>query len=130
MNWLKRLMAGRYGGDHLSNWLLGISLLLTMIGRIARVPLLIFISYIPLFIASYRILSKDIQKRRMENYKFIMFFSPVYGKFKDLEKRIRDSKTHKYYKCSTCKTKLRVPKGKGKILITCPKCKTKFTKNT
>jgi len=44
--------------------------------------------------------------------------------------RIKDSRTHKYYKCSTYKTTLRVPKAKGKIVITCPKCREKFVKNT
>ena len=130
MNWLRRFMVGRYGGDQLSTWLLVLSIILSTVGRLTGVSLLMAISYIPLFIAFYRVFSKDLQKRRMENYKFAMFLSPMYGKFKKIQNHIKTSKTHKYYKCSKCKTMLRVPKAKGKILITCPKCKEKFIKNT
>lgn len=78
----------------------------------------------------FRTFSKNITKRSMENYKFAMFMSPVYSWFKRLQRSIRDSKTHKYYKCPSCKATLRLPKGKGKILITCPKCRNEFTKKT
>lgn len=130
MNWLNKFMFGRYGGDQLSIWLLILSIILTAIGRITGISLLMTISYIPLFITFYRVFSKDIQKRRMENYKFAMFLSPIYSKLKKLQSRIKDSRTHKYYKCSKCKTTLRVPKSKGRILIKCPKCKEKFIKKT
>lgn len=74
--------------------------------------------------------SRDIGKRSMENYKFCMLFSPVYDWIKKCQRRSKDLKTHKYFKCPTCNIKLRVPRGKGKILITCPKCNTQFTKKT
>lgn len=130
MDWLKRFMYGRYGGDQLSICLLVLSLILTIIGRVSGIAILSIISYIPVAIAVYRIFSKDIKKRSMENYKFAILISPVYSKFKRFQGRIQDSKTHKYFKCKKCKTTLRVPKGKGKILITCPKCKEQYTKKT
>lgn len=130
MDKLRKFMTGRYGGDQLSNYLLVLSVVLAIISRIMGISALDTISYIPLFLALYRMFSKDINKRRMENYKFTMFISPIYSKYKKIQSRIKDSRTHKYYKCSTCKTTLRVPKAKGKILITCPKCGEKFVKNT
>lgn len=130
MNWLKRFMNGRYGGDQLSMVLLVISLLLTFIGRLTNIPLISFIGYIPLGISVFRMFSKDISKRRMENYKFSILISPVYSWYKKSQKRIKDSKTHRFFKCPDCNEKMRVPKGKGKIMITCPKCKTKFEKRT
>lgn len=130
MNWLKRFMNGRYGGDQLSMVLLVISLLLTFIGRLTNIPLISFIGYIPLGISIFRMFSKDISKRRMENYKFSIFISPAYSWYKKSQKRIKDSKTHRYFKCPDCNEQMRVPKGKGKIMITCPKCKTKFEKRT
>lgn len=130
MEWFKKFMAGRYGGDQLSIFLVILSLLLTLIGQIVEIELLIVLSYIPLLVAIYRIFSKDIHKRSMENYRFAILVSPIYSKFKKTQDRIRASKTHKYFKCSNCKTTLRVPKGKGKILVTCPKCKVKVTKKT
>ena len=123
-------MVGRYGGDQLSIVLLVLSMVLTLISQFVGISVLITISYIPSFVAVYRMLSKDMQKRSMENYKFAILVSPIYAKFKKAQSRIKDLKTHKYFKCTTCKTMLRLPKGKGKIMITCPKCKDKFTKKT
>ena len=130
MDWLKRFMKGRYGGDQLSAALLILSIVLTLIAQLARVPLLIFVGYIPLGISIFRMFSKNKTKRSMENYKFAMLMSPVYARYRKILHRLKDSKTYRYYKCSNCKTTLRVPKGKGKIIVTCPKCKTKFPKRT
>ncbi|TYQ15832.1 UNVERIFIED_CONTAM: hypothetical protein Cloal_2322 [Acetivibrio alkalicellulosi] len=130
MNWLKKFMIGRYGSDNLSVFLLILSIILTFASSFARNSVLMTMSYIPLFIALYRMFSKNIQKRSMESYKFAMLVSPIYSRYKRFLSRIRASKTHKYFKCTTCKTNLRVPKGKGKILITCPNCKKEFIKRT
>jgi hypothetical protein len=130
MDWLKRFMMGRYGGDQLSVVLLVLSIFLTILARLINLPLLAFIAYIPLGICIYRMFSRDISKRSMENYKFAMLVSPLYTWFRKTRQRVKDTKTHKYFKCQNCKTTLRVPKGKGKIIITCPKCKIQFTKKT
>ncbi|WP_353095348.1 hypothetical protein [Tissierella praeacuta] len=130
MNWLNKFMNGRYGGDQLSTVLIIFSLLLTLSGRLANISLLLYLGYIPLIISIFRIFSKDINKRRMENYKFAIFMSPVYSWFKRTENRVKDHKTHKYLKCPNCNAKLRLPKGKGRIMVTCPKCKEKFEKRT
>ncbi len=130
MNWLRRFMYGRNGGDQLSICLVVVSMLVTLIARISDISLLLTISYAPLLVALYRMLSKNIQKRRMENHRFVLIFNPFYAKFKQNLRRIKDFRTHKYYKCAKCDTTLRVPKGKGKISITCPRCKEKFIKTT
>lgn len=130
MNFLRRFMMGRYGGDQLSIALLIFSILLSLIGELTRLQTLVYVGYIPLFVSIFRMLSKDISKRRMENYKFAMLMSPVYSWIKKKQNRVIDSKTHRYFKCPNCRTNLRVPKGKGKIIITCPKCKTELRKRT
>lgn len=130
MNWLKKFMYGRYGADQLSMALLIFSVLLTAIARFARVPLLAVISYIPLGFCIYRMLSKNINKRSLENYKFSMMISPVYAWFVKLRRRLAESKTHRFMKCPKCKAQLRVPKGKGKIVVTCPKCRNEFKAKT
>jgi len=126
MNWLRRFMAGRYGGDQLSLALFLLSVLVTFVAQLARLPLLTIVGYVPLGFGIFRMLSRNIRKRSMENYKFSMLMSPVYAWFRKTQRRIADSKTHKYLKCPNCKAELRVPRGKGKLIITCPKCKTEF----
>ena len=126
MNYLRRFMMGRYGSDQLSMALILLSILLSMIGGLTHLQLLRYIADIPLVISIFRILSRDISKRRMENSKFLMLIGPVNSWLKKAQRHAIDSRTHRYFKCPNCRTELRVPKGKGKIIITCPKCKTEF----
>jgi LSD1 subclass zinc finger protein len=130
MDWLKKFMAGRYGGDQLSMVLLTFSVLLTLTAELTRFPILAWIGYIPLGIGIFRMLSRNTAKRNKENYKFSLLISPVYSWFKKTQNRLEDAKVHRYYICPGCRTRLRLPKGKGKIIITCPKCKTEFAGKT
>lgn len=133
MDFFRRIFAGRYGTDQLSIFLtlLGfvLSILLQIIGWIVGFPYITLLAWIPIGIAIYRVFSKKIEVRSMENYKFMMKLSPIYKKWLTLCNRRKD-KTHRYYKCPKCKATLRVPKGRGKICITCPKCHIEFVKKT
>lgn len=130
MNYFRRFMIGRYGSDQLSLALLILSILLSFLGGLTNLAILRYIGDIPLVIGVVRMFSRNIEKRRMENYKFSLLMAPVYSRITTAQKRIIDSKTHRYFKCPKCRAQLRVPKGKGKIVITCPKCKTEFRKKS
>lgn len=130
MNWFRRAMSGRYGTDQLNFFLLFLSILIILIGQLTNLLWLAVIGYLPFVFSIYRMFSKNIQKRSMENYKFSMLFSPLYTRILKNINIIKDKKTHRYYKCPECKAKLRVPKGKGKIAITCPMCSKSFIKKT
>lgn len=130
MNWFRRFMMGRYGGDQLSMALIILSLLISLAANLTRLPVIAFISYIPLLIGVYRIFSRNIEKRRMENYKFAIMMSPVYSRIRKIQSWAYESKTNRRFRCPNCKTWLWVPKGKGTIIIHCPICKTKFEKRT
>ena len=128
MNWLRKFMYGRYGIDELSTALLGFSLVLMLIlGLLPRsLRVLSIIAYIPLIFYIFRTFSKNIFKRQQEYYKYLSFKNTSISKLRKYKSRIQDSKTHKYFKCPNCGQELRVPRGNGKITITCPKCKTSF----
>lgn len=130
MNWLKRILSGRYGSDQLSMALLVVSILLMLIYNFTGLHVILYLSYVPLLLCILRMFSKDINKRRMENYKFSILMSPVYAWCNKMIQRLKDARTHKYFDCPNCKLKLRVPRGKGKISITCPKCKAEFIGKT
>jgi len=123
-------MTGRYGTDQLSMALLILAVILTFTGSITNINVLAYLSYIPLGLCIYRILSKNATKRKMENYKFSILMSPVYSWSKKKLNMIKGSKMHRYFKCPYCKAQLRLPKGKGKIKISCPVCKKEFVKKT
>lgn len=123
-------MTGRYGGDQLSMALLILSVLLNSIAGLTEIPFLTLLSYVPLIIGVFRILSRNTAKRSRENYQFTMLMSPVFKWLKIIVNRIRDAKTHRYFTCPNCRQSLRVPRGKGKIVVICPKCKTEFKAKT
>ena len=115
-------MMGRYGSDKLNMAILGAGLLLSVVAIINPIPLidlvLTILSYGLMFLAIFRMFSRNTYKRYQENRKYLM-----------LKSRIKD-REHRYYHCPRCHQTVRVPRNKGKIAITCPKCKEQFIKKT
>lgn len=127
---LQRFMMGRYGVDALNKFLLGATLVLLVINMILRSSLLNTLSLLLLIACYVRMLSRNVQKRYNENVKFLNKKKDLLNYFRKEKSYFEQRKTHHIYKCPTCKQKIRVPKGKGKICITCPSCKTEFIKNS
>ncbi len=128
-NWLRNFMIGRYGPDQLYI----ASIIVALVAALLSVFFgwwMRLLSYLFLFYALFRMLSRNIHKRRRENDKFLKYWWPVKMRFKRKIQRIKSSKTYAFFKCPACKNTLRVPKGKGKIQITCPKCGERFIKKT
>jgi len=130
VDWLKRFMTGRYGVDQLSWVILGVYFIISIVARILNNRILDVFGIVALGILIYRMLSKNISARYQENMKFLNTWNPIKRKVNNRIQRIKDLKYYKYYKCSNCKQVLRVPRGKGKISITCPKCKTVMIKKS
>ena len=123
MKWFKRFMIGRYGSDQLSMALMGVWVFISILSRFIVNPAInIFYMIMPVIIF-YRMFSRNISKRYQENIKFLRLWDPIKNKVRNKIQRVKDLKYYRYYKCSNCKQTLRVPRGKGKISITCPKCR-------
>jgi len=125
-NFLQRFMMGRYGPDHLTIALMILGFVLSLLYAIIGYLPVLWISYFTLALAIFRTLSRNIVRRRKENDIFIRYWWPIKMKTKKLTTRIKQVRTHKQFKCPKCKNKLRVPRGKGKLQVTCPKCNEKF----
>ena len=130
MNWLRKFMTGRYGVDQLSTGLISVSLILLLINIFLKNQIISSISMIILLLSYFRIFSRNINKRYQENMQYLNATKPLREKTYKIRNRFSSLKTHKYYKCPECSKELRVPKGKGKIAIKCPKCGNKFTRRT
>jgi hypothetical protein len=130
VNWLRKFMIGRYGVDQLSVALLILSVILTIVGAFPNMFLLSYLGMVPLVICYFRALSRDHSKRYQENQKFLKHWNPVKYRFQKSKNRTIDQKTHKYFKCPKCAKTVRVPRGKGKICITCPVCKEEFIRKS
>ena len=127
-NALSRFMYGRNGADHLCLATIWTAIGLDVIAAIFKLPdfvemILSFVSTVLLLITIFRLFSRKLDKRRAENAWFLQkIWWPIKGKF-NRNKQQRQDKEHKYFTCPNCKTVCRVPKGKGNIVITCPRCR-------
>lgn len=127
---VQKFMVGRYGVDQLSLFLLGSTLVTSLLGGFFTSWLFSALSFLLLVVCYYRILSKKLYKRQQENYKFLHIWYPIRDWCQKKISRLKGMKTHKYFKCQQCKQTLRVPRGKGKLTITCPKCKHEMHKKS
>ena len=129
-NFLRKFMVGRYGPDHLNIAMIVVSLVLYLLFGIFRVAPLMYISYAIIVLALFRMLSRNTTRRRAENDKFVKYWWPIRTKAGRILANLKHRKTHRFFKCPGCDNTLRVPKGKGKLQITCPKCGERFVKKT
>ena len=127
-NWRERFarwFQGRYGAnDTLNKWLLGAFLMILVLALLLQSNLLNLLSVLVLAYAYFRIFSRNIEKRAAENRKFLEIKSSVLSFFRG------GDRTHRVFSCPNCGQKVRVPRGHGKISITCPKCHTEFVKRS
>lgn len=127
MDWLRKFMYGRYGVDELSIFLVITSIVVMVIGRIFyKIPFITIISDIIIILYLFRIFSKNISKRQQENYKYIQLKNRILYRFQKKKSNVIDMKSFKILKCPECGQKLRVPRKKGKITVTCSKCRKEF----
>ncbi|NLJ65557.1 MAG: hypothetical protein GX337_09310 [Christensenellaceae bacterium] len=125
--WIRKFMQGRYGADDLFIFSVRLYLILVVLGLF--IPTLSLITPIFLVFIFYRLLSKDISKRREENVKFLRYKSSAKKQLLQLKNRWKERDTHRYRKCPSCKTTLRLKKQIGTVNITCPVCKNNFSVN-
>ena len=130
INRYQRFMYGRYGNDELNFVLILFGLLLSLISNFDKLWYLYFLSAVPVTVALLRALSRNTNARYNERLRFIAVISVFKNKYIKIRSRYRDRQTHKFFICKKCKATLRLPKGRGKIKITCPKCGNTMIKKT
>ena len=128
---LYRLFAGRYGNDHLNTFIFTVALIIAIVNTLffKRSIIGAILIWILLLINIYRSMSKKVYRRQVENMQFLQKIAPIRKKWNLAKKQAAD-KEHKYFSCPKCGQNVRVPKGRGKITITCPSCKVKFDRKS
>lgn len=124
-NAIQRFMYGRYGTDQLNLALLVLYLVLYLISALLRLEILYWLSLAVLFLLLFRTLSRNAARRRAENAKFLQVSGPVMRWWR-FQRTVHRDKEHRYFKCPNCGQQLRVPRGKGKITVTCRSCGASF----
>ena len=128
-------MSGRYGADQLNRFLsfvvIGLCVVMLFFRSNATVGGIIsLVTWVVLIYSIMRMFSRNYSKRSAENQKYLSIKYKVTSWFNLLKRKYKDRSTHKYFSCPQCGKTVRVPKGKGKIRITCPNCANSFIKET
>ena len=127
---IQRFMMGRYGNDQLNQFFFVVAIICMVIELITRWSLFYFFALALLIYAYVRAFSKNINKRYEENMRFLEKKDVIVSRFHKEKYYASQRKEYHIYTCPQCRQKIRIPRGKGKISITCPKCRTSFIKKS
>ncbi|MBQ6117180.1 MAG: hypothetical protein IJL08_07655 [Oscillospiraceae bacterium] len=125
-NSLARFMYGRNGADQLGLGMIWLLVILNIVSIFVRGGILASVLNVAALLLAvciiFRIFSRNLPKRRAENAAFVnKVWNPIRNRIANTRNQARD-KDHKYFTCPQCRAVCRVPKGKGNIVITCPRC--------
>ena len=127
---LARFMVGRNGVDDLArfeSWFVLVVLILSIFTRSGLLDLIAIALIVHMY---FRVFSRNVSKRYEENQKFLNFRYDWTVKWTRKKKHFEQRKMYKFYKCPMCRQEVRVPRGHGKICITCPKCREEFIRRS
>lgn len=131
--WLSGFMYGRRGVDNFSRFLIVAALIVILLENFMPGLLRSLFSFVGLagiIYACMRILSRDIYKREQENARYLKKRAAVLRWFRSVRDRWQQRREYRFFRCPSCHALLRVPRGKGKLLLTCRKCGNRFEKKT
>ena len=127
---LARFMVGRNGVDDLARFESWFVLVVLILSIFTRSGLLVLIAIALIVHMYFRVFSRNVSKRYEENQKFLNFRYDWTVKWNRKKKHFEQRKMYKFYKCPMCRQEVRVPRGHGKICITCPKCREEFIRRS
>lgn len=125
-----RFMQGRYGMDGLSGFLIGTGFIMSVFNTFFRGNLFMILSWGCIIFAFTRIFSKDRGRCIAQNMWFYDHTRGAREWIRREKSRMRIRKTHHIYTCKNCGQKIKIPRGKGRIMVTCPKCRNEFLKRS
>ena len=126
----RRFMAGRYGADALSQGIIIAGLVLFLLAVFTRIGLFSLLAMALYIWAIFRMYSRNGEKRAQENARYLAATRKLRTSVNQALTRLKNRKKYRYFRCPGCRQVVRVPRGKGKINIRCPKCSRQFIKRT
>lgn len=130
MEKFRHFMVGRYGSDALGNFTLFLTAAFIILNVFFQHSIFGLLAVVTLVICYYRMFSKNTAKRSAENGKYLFYRQKWFGGLGKTRDRLLDRRTHHIYRCPQCRQKIRIPRGKGRIEVRCPKCSTIFKKRS
>lgn len=127
---MQQFMYGRYGADQLSRVYFGVTLVLLVLSLFTHWTFFYVAGLILLIYSYYRMFSKNVKKMGAQNQRYLNWrYGLAVGRQKRRVRR-EQRKVYHFYKCPQCRQQVRVPKGHGRICITCPKCRMEFIRRS
>ena len=120
--WLR----GRRGPDDIVYACIYLAFFFVVVNIFARTSWLGWLALALIVYGGFRIQSKNLGARAAENEKFLNAIGPVRPWLQNPKAAAAELKQFKHVKCPKCGQKVRLPRGKGKLRVTCPKCREKF----
>ena len=125
-----QFMSGRNGADDLARMHSWMVLVLLLLGIFTRLGIFSLLALVLIVYMYFRVFSRNTSKRYEENQKYLNFKYNRTVSWNRFKKHLAQRKDYRFYKCPMCKQEVRVPKGHGKIEITCPKCREQFIRRS
>ena len=126
---MNSFMAGRYGNDNLNRFMLYVCIALLVVDIFVRSSFLYLIPIVVLCIFYFRMLSRNVEARYAENERYLRVRDGFLGIFRR-GGRGQAQAGYRIYVGPKCRQKIRIPKGKGRIKIRCPRCGHEFIKRS
>ena len=127
---MRSFMAGRYGTDQLGRFTMGVSAACLILYMFLHWSILYLITMAGLIWYYVRAFSRNHSKRYEENLRFLQVKNRLLARFTSVRSQWEQRKYYRFYSCPKCHQKVRVPRGHGKISITCPKCREEFIRKS
>jgi hypothetical protein len=123
-------MMGRYGNDQLNQFIYVVAVISIVLELITHLTIFYILSLVLIILGYVRTFSRNINRRYDENMKFLEKKDSILNHFRRQKYYAAQRKDFHIYTCPTCRQKIRIPRGKGKISVTCPKCRSSFIKRS
>lgn len=128
-DWQRRLsewLRGRQGPDDLAVFSVNLAIVIVLVNVFARTGWLGWVGLALVAYAMFRIQSRNLGARARENETFLRALGPVRPWVQNPRAAWAELRAYKHVRCTSCRQRVRVPRGKGRLRVTCPRCKTKF----
>ena len=133
-SFLGRMMAGRLGTDPFNRFLSLFTIVMLLVSMLLRESALGSLAWalgiVSMAFMLFRSFSRNLEKRYRENQAFERISRKLTASIRGYRSRFRQRKDYRFFRCPSCRTWLRVPRGKGTVNITCRQCGQRFMKKT
>jgi hypothetical protein len=127
---LQRFMMGRYGNDQLNQFIFVLAIISMVLELVTHLSLFYILALAMIILGYVRTFSRNINRRYEENMRFLEKKDAILNRFRKHKYYASQRKDFHIYTCPTCRQKIRIPRGKGKISVTCPKCRSSSIKRS